>query len=182
MVCRWMIFVVCLMCSSCPAFGQEKIREVHLNSNRSILYKQQFKGSENRLWSAGLSNLTFDLSKLSSNTTVSQFGAGAMVGLEFRSPLTEFVSFYHGPSVFAFGQRFNSVSSNNSGFTSTGFGLGMMYNAGLLFKINDNFLLTTQIAPSFSYSSVSSTLGPSNTQYNLSLQNFPLSAGFVFRF
>ena len=181
---RWMILMVGVVCSWSSAFGQEAIREVHLNSNRSILYKQQFKQSEKRLWSAGVSHLTLDLSKLSSNNTVSQYGLGLMVGLEFRNPLTEFVSFYHGPSVFGFGQRYSNLSNTNPGFSfaTTGMGFGVLYNVGLLFKINDNFLVTTQVAPSFSYSSVTSNLGPSNSQYSFSLQDFPLSAGFVFRF
>jgi hypothetical protein len=177
-------FFTTIVCLSLNSFGQEKIREFHVNSNLSMLYKQQFKKSENFLWNAGLSHLNMTFTQSSSNFKTGQVGLGIITGLEFRKPMTEFVSLYHGPSIAGYTHDFYASSSNNpnAGFFSRGYGFGVMYNFGLLFKINDNFLMTAQISPAFSYYTNNTTQVGSTTMYQFSLNEFPISAGFVYRF
>jgi hypothetical protein len=180
------IILSILSISTLFAMGQEtpkpaKTKEYYLAVvdispiNFSIKYKRQIKNRT--FFKIGLVDLSASDQTVSSSlsstysTGTSLYSAGLECGIEFRKPISDKLSFFHGPSL-SYKYRIDISKTDNPAlppdqrrFESQTMTPGVVYSLGLLFRFNDHFLMSAEINPYVSYSFRTFNSGP-YPQYN----------------
>jgi hypothetical protein len=129
-------------------------------------------------------------------TTV-DYSAGLSIGLEFRIPVNDRVSFYHGPNL---GYSYDNLKEemidpnlyNSRESTQQSHSFSLPYNFGFLFKINNHFLIGIQGNSSVGVSFIdtdniyphypSNNYNRKSINYNLSIVDTDGFVDFVYRF
>lgn len=170
------ILIAVIIFGSLTGFAQDtvktkKIREYHLSVNDfsplnvSIKYKRQLKN--NTFFKVGLVNLSGNIAGTSNsgyyNTSAS---VGFLVGFEFRKPITDKFTFYHGINL---GCSYHATVYETASKTliTENRSLQVPYTLGLLFRLNDHFLLSAEINPGINFVHHGNYNGISTT-YNFS--------------
>ena len=141
----------------------EKIKEYSLMLtnispvNLSIKYKRQIKNKTyfklGVIDISGSSNTNYPTLSSSYANHNSTFSLGMELGLEFRKQITDKFTFFHGPNVsFTYQTQITKtdnpvLTESQRKSTSKIYNSGITYTLGLLFKLNDHFLLSAEINP-----------------------------------
>ena len=162
------IILIAFTISTISSSGQDttktkKIKEYYITLsgfsplNISIKYKRQLR---NRTFcKLGLVDLSFNTRSIFPGTPTTfptsstRYSAGIEFGIEFRKSKTEKFTFYHGPNL-SFVYNTNINQSDNPALpidqrtnTTQTYNGGIPYTLGFLFRLNDHFLLSTEINP-----------------------------------
>lgn len=190
------------LCSIC-ALGQEtpkaeKIKEYSLTLtnispfNISLKYKRQIKTKtflKLGMVDISVNNSTNYPSFSSSypNHTLI-LSAGLELGVEFRKPITDNFTFFHGPNVnFTYQTQISktdnpSLTESQKKTTSQTYTGGASYTLGLLLQLNNHILLSAEINPGISetYRTFDNGQNPQfNSKSNGSTINFSTKFGFL---
>ncbi len=170
----------------------EKIKEFYLTPldispiSVSMKYKQQLK--EMSFFKIGLVNLSVNSTTSYPTTSTSfvnrslSFSAGMEFGLEFRKKISDRFTFFHGPNI-SFGYQTQVIKSDNpllsksqSKSKSKTYIMGIPYTLGILFQLNNHFLLSSELNPGFfiNYNEYNSGQDPFSNYTNIST-NFNLT-------
>lgn len=150
----------------------------------SIAHKRQLKN--NTFIKFGLVDLSLKtssyISKNAIRSTIS-YSIGIEGGAEFRKPVTENFSFYHGPGIsITYGNSFSRIDTLALPAVQNPYYTGSIpYSLGMLIKIRDHFLISGEINPGVTirYNKFSGTNFNVSTDLNFSNRFAILS--FVYR-
>lgn len=152
----------------------------------SLKYKRQLKN--NTFFKIGLVDLSAkastDMPESTSKFSTENYSisAGLELGLEFRKQVTEKFTFFHGPNL-GFSYRVQTSTMNDPsipiGFKERklqDYVASIPYTFGLLFQLNSNFFLSTEINPGLfaSFSEIDNGSN-SNTNFKNTTAGFKLS-------
>jgi len=147
---------------------KKKIQEIYFGINGisplalTIMYKHQLR--KNVFLKLGTFRLAYTNIETPS-TNINQFptrdtyySGGISMGLEFRKQISEKVTFYHGPNgayrvEHGRNQVFDgSLILENQISFSNNTTPGIFYTVGFLYKLNNHFLIGTEVSPGINYS------------------------------
>lgn len=126
--------------------------EIGISTTSFGSYSINYKKKLNEKMYFRLTNLNFGISGATGKHTV--ITASTQVGLEFRSPLTNRVSFIHGPQI-----GFGIKSTESSPTSVYQINSSISYFGGLLYKLNNSFYIGGEISPSISFGHTSNSRG-----------------------
>lgn len=128
-------------------------------SSPSVTLKKQLK-KENRFFNIGLSDvsLNFESSEPRSSTDISinemNASAAILLGLEFRKPINDDFTFFHGPGIRprytleALRREDPLVPLNQRTTYRHTYGISIPYTLGLMYQIKDKFGVSVDWSPS----------------------------------
>lgn len=130
--------------------------------------------------------------------TVSDYSAGLSIGLEFRTPINDRVSFFHGPNLSYSYYNFKEDIIDPNEFNSSAVArqshyISLPYNFGFLFQIRNHFFIGLQANSSVGVSFIDASykfpdLSPrknydeKSINYDFSIVNTNGFLNFVYRF
>ncbi len=177
--------------------ASEKIKEFYLTPldispfSVSMKYKQQLR--EMSFFKIGIVNLSVNTITNYSITSTSLanhsllLSAGLECGLEFRKKINDRFTFFHGPNV-SFAYQTLVIKSDNPLLSKSQsksklktYIMGIPYTLGILFQLNNHFLLSSELNPGFliNYNEYKSGQDPFSSYMNIST-DFNLSNSFGF--
>jgi hypothetical protein len=141
---------------STPVAGVSKNHMLSLHSGYGVGYQYKLRCGEKLWWRLGanLSRVSFSsLPTADGNGTTLAFGVGVNLGLEWRKPLTESISFYHGPEL-GFGDFIQFYGTNTGSSPTFHYvAMGVAYEFGLMANINQHLAVAGELTPGVTYMS-----------------------------
>ena len=160
----------------------------------SLSYKRQIK--KQIFLKIGLINLNYSNSDRSivnstSKSTLVSMGAGFLGGIEFRKPLNQAFTFFHGPNIgfsYSYSKQIVPSSISNEWFVIAQRGTPqIVYSVGLLTKITEHFYFAVELNPAVSYSqeyiNVKNSPGSNslNTSFDINFGNKNATLSLVYK-
>jgi hypothetical protein len=161
------VITLSLLLLTITGFGQDtatnkKIKEFYLGAGTfsplafHLKYKKQI--GKRTFFKVGLIDLygSTNLGQPHSSTphiTNRNFSAGLETGIEFRKPLSNRFTFFHGPSIrYIYSGRYTTthdptIPNNHQKSENSNHAFGIPYALGLLFNITNNLLVAAEINP-----------------------------------